>query len=81
MMTLPFEKPFRVDRCHAAGTGRGYSLAIFRVLHIPGGEHSGNTGRCSCMGRDVAFLIHVELAGKQSRVRSMADCDKHAGAC
>ena len=41
-MFLTFQKSFRLDGGHAAGAGGGDGLAVNAILHVAGGENSGN---------------------------------------
>lgn len=74
---------FGVQRGHAARCGRCAGLPVDMILHVAGGENTGNRCRgdvaaAAAQSDDVA-LIHVQLAGEQFRVRLVADGDEYAG--
>ena len=57
------QKPFSVERGHAAGAGRGHRLSINFILHIAAGKNSLEAGLgCAGFGFDVAGFIQFNLA-------------------
>ena len=74
-----FKEALGVNCGHAAGTGSGDGLAVLRVLDVTGGEDSRRTRRGSVVGLDISLFVHLELSGKEGRVRSMADGNEDAG--
>src|SRR5690242_19759667 len=79
-VTSSFQKPLRIDRRHATGSCCRDGLTVRRVLHVACGKHAGHTGGGAIIRHDIALRIHVQLSGKQSRVRSMAYGDEHTRA-
>ena len=73
-----FEELFRVQRGHAARTGRGDRLAITVILHVPGNEDSGNLRQAAVRRDEIAVRIHIEFRLEDLAVRIMADRDEHS---
>src|SRR5688572_8111830 len=83
MAEILVEVLVRIQRCHAARARRSDGLALDVVRHVAGRKYTGNTrGGSRAVGaapdREIAVL-HVELAGEDSRVGRMADGDERAG--
>ena len=57
LMCLILQKPFRVDRRHAAGAGRRDCLPIDMILHIAASKDAGNIRFSAVVGFDVAVRI------------------------
>src|ERR671936_63079 len=76
----PIEVFLRVKRRHAPRAGAGDCLPIDVILHVAGGEYAGDAGgrrhAFSAAARDDVAVMHLELAGKDLRVGSMADGDE-----
>src|SRR5581483_12111262 len=64
---------------HAPRPGGGDGLAIRVVLDVTGREHTLDVGPGALVGRDVAVLVHVDLAFEHIGVGRMTDGDEHAG--
>src|SRR6202521_683012 len=71
------EKAFRLERRHAALSGRGHGLTVDVVGDVAGRKyacHRGGRRRC---GADVARRLQVQLTLDQLGRRRVADGDEH----
>jgi hypothetical protein len=78
-----FEVLLRLERRHAARSGRGNGLAVAAVLHVAAGKHAGNNAPLCVVkhvagGLDVAVLVQIHLPGKHLRIRLVADAEEQA---
>ena len=67
----------RIESGHAAGAGRRNRLAIVIIGHVAGGKHTFDTReRTKRRGPlEVAFVVHLQLAGQERRIGRVADGD------
>src|ERR1700687_3564215 len=75
---MAFEKFFRVQRGHAAGTSGGNGLPVAMILDIPGNKDSRNSGLRTIAVDEVTVGVHVQLAAKYDGIGGVTNGDENA---
>src|ERR1700738_545384 len=75
---MAFEKFFRVQRGHAAGTSGGNGLAVGGILHASSDTDSGNSGPRTVTSNKVTVGVHLQLAAKYDGIGGVANGDENA---
>ena len=78
LVSVAFQKSFRIDGRHAARTSGGDRLAIDMILHIAASENTGYFGLGTVMRENVTRRIKIQLSDKEFGIGLVADGNENS---